>query len=133
MARITGIGGIFFRADDGKALAGWYRDALGLDTSGSAGILRFREEARPDVDAYAIWAPFPRDTDYFGSAEQPFMINLRVDDLDGALAQVRAAGAQVVGDIETHEQGRFAWFIDPAGMRIELWEQRGDAARPAGG
>lgn len=115
MERVLGIGGIFVRAGDPAALAAWYRDCLGLD-AGADGA--WEQEAGP-----TIFATFPPDTDYFGSAAQPAMLNFRVGDLDAMLAQLRAAGADV--DPETQEMegvGRFGWVTDPEGTRIELWQ-----------
>jgi predicted enzyme related to lactoylglutathione lyase len=117
MARITGIGGVFFRSSDPHRILDWYADVLGLpiDANGSA-VLRCVEPAS------AVLAPFPRETDYFGARTQGYMINLRVDDLDGALAAVRAAGGTVDSRTEESEYGRFGWIVDPDGNRVELWE-----------
>lgn len=69
-----------------------------------------------------VWAPFPADTDYFAPTSSPFMVNLMVDDLDGALEQVEAGGATLVGDVESYDFGRFGWFLDLDGNRVELWQ-----------
>lgn len=115
MERVQGIGGYFFRAKDPEALARWYRDNLGT--------------APADLDDYwfqqggpTVFAPFPADTDYFGSPGQNVMLNFRVADLDAMLAQLRAAGAGVDDRIETESNGRFGWATDPEGNRFELWE-----------
>ena len=116
--RVTGIGGVFFRAKDPKALARWYSEHLGID-SGLEGDTVWRQEAGPTV-----WAPFAADTDYFGRPDQQTMVNFRVRDLGAMLEQLRRAGANVDERIEDHEYGRFGWASDPEGNRFELWEPR---------
>ncbi len=111
MERALGIGGVFFRARDGKALSQWYAQHLGIPLDGP-----FWQEAGPTV-----WAPFAEDTDYFGRREQQWMINFRVRDLDAMVLQLRQAGV-TVQDPQTHEVGRFARLHDPEGNPIELWE-----------
>ena len=120
MAKALGVGGIFFRADDPKALGEWYAAHLGISIEEFGGAV-FQA---PDVPAggYTIWNPFDRDTDYFGPSGQTFMFNLMVDDIDGALAQVAEGGAEVIPDREDSEFGRFGWFVDPNGNRVELWQ-----------
>ena len=76
------------------------------------------------VGGLTVWSPFKKDTDYFNPSTREFMINFMVDDLDGALAQVSEGGAEVVGDIMDESYGRFGWFIDPEGNKIELWEPK---------
>ena len=73
-------------------------------------------------NGFAVFSPFPANTDYFAPSKRDFMFNLIVDDLDGALGQVHLGGGQVVGEIEEHEYGRFGWFIDPDGNKVELWQ-----------
>ena len=123
MARVTGIGGVFFRSRDPAALGRWYADQLGLAWD-AEGFARFDFVPQPDPhrQAYALWAPFSDDTGYFGESGQAFMINFRVDDLDRLLTRLRARGVPVESDIETTAQGRFAWITDPEGNRVELWE-----------
>ena len=120
MAQVTGIGGVFFRADDPQALGQWYHKWLGLPVTHPYGAsLPHRDLSEA---GYSVWAPFEAETTYFGDSGQAFMINLIVDDLDGALAQVRAGGAEVVPATEASEFGRFGWFVDPQGNRVELWQ-----------
>ncbi|RDV40131.1 VOC family protein [Bradymonadaceae bacterium TMQ3] len=120
MARVTGIGGIFFRATDPEALRAWYVEHLGLPDIDGYVIFQNKDETQPD--AYSIWAPFKNDTEYFGSARQAFMINFRVDNLDAMLTRLRDAGVEVDAKIEDSEFGRFGWAVDPEGHRFELWE-----------
>jgi glyoxylase I family protein len=118
MERVTGIGGVFFRANDPLELAHWYRDQLGVD-SGVDGESVWRQEPGPTV-----FAPVDSDASYyFAGPEQAVMVNFRVGDLDAMVAQLRTAGADIDGEIETEEgTGRFAWVIDPEGNRVQLWE-----------
>lgn len=77
------------------------------------------------------WSPFPRSTDYFDPSDAPFMINYRVDDLDGVLDRLVEDGIETVGDVESYPYGRFAWILDPNGLKIELWEPpRSDETDP---
>jgi predicted enzyme related to lactoylglutathione lyase len=123
MARVTGIGGVFFKARDPKALAQWYRERLGIamqDWNGTQ--FHFADDTSPREHGYAVWALFPSDTPYFGGGSQAAMINFRVDDLDGLLASLRAAGCDVDPKVMDEGYGRFGWVTDPEGNRIELWQ-----------
>lgn len=119
--RITGVGGVFFKAKDPKALAAWYRDVLGLPMEAWGGAqLRYDAPKHPPA---LIWSPFPASTDYFAPSTGDFMINYAVDDLDAFLARLRAKGVAILkqeGDVN----GRFAWILDPEGNKIELWEPK---------
>ena len=117
MAHVTGIGGLFFRADDPEALARWYETHLGISPPGESSA--WTQEAGPTV-----FAPFRRDTDYFGDASRQFMLNLRVRDLDGLTDRLQSAGIAVITDPawDMPEIGRFARIHDPEGNPIELWE-----------
>jgi predicted enzyme related to lactoylglutathione lyase len=110
--KVTGIGGVFFRAKDPEALTDWYKKQLGIN-----GFDWVQQKGQ------TVFAPFPADTDYFGSASQNFMLNFRVDDLDGLLMQLRANNVKIVKDVEEQSGvGRFASIEDPEGNRIELWQ-----------
>ena len=124
MKYITGIGGIFFKAEDPEKLGEWYRKHLGLDVEAFGGVV-FREgapSAGPKRQAHTTWSPFDADTDYFAPSQKPFMINFRVTDLDALLAQLRRDGVTVDERTEKSEFGYFGWAMDPEGNRIELWE-----------
>lgn len=118
MARATGIGGIFLRARDPKALAAWYAEQLGIPF-GEGGVLTFDG---PASAGRTVFAHFPLDTAYFGPGAQPAMLNFRVDDLDALLAQLAAAGVRIDPQREEYDYGRFAWIWDPEGNRVELWQ-----------
>ena len=118
MERVSGIGGVFFRANDPAALKRWYQEHLGVTlTPTDYDQQPWRQDAGPTA-----FEPFPRDTDYFGHAEQSWMINFRVHSLDTLVAQLRAAGLDVSVDPQTYPNGRFARLADPEGNPIELWE-----------
>ncbi len=121
--RALGVGGVFFRSPDPAGLAGWYKDALGLNIEawGTTHGTSFSPGAMP-ANSFTVWSTFSADTEYFGSCGQAYMINLVVDDLDAALDNVQAAGGQVVPEKEEHDFGRFGWIVDPDGNRVELWE-----------
>jgi predicted enzyme related to lactoylglutathione lyase len=119
MAKVLGIGGVFFRSEDPEKLGDWYARWLGVPVEHPWGA-SFQPADLPGK-AFSVWAPFKSDTEYF-APETSFMFNLVVDDLDGALAQVKEGGAEVVEKTEEMEYGRFGWFFDPEGNKVELWE-----------
>ncbi|MBT8062611.1 MAG: VOC family protein [Gammaproteobacteria bacterium] len=133
MARVLGIGGVFFKARDSKALADWYQRWLGMPVEPEWGGATLRPENMPAA-GFTVWSPFSEDTRYFEPSDRPYMINLVVDNLDEALQQVAEGGAEVTPDIQQEAYGRFGWFIDPQGTKIELWEPAPVAAgsEPAG-
>lgn len=114
MERATGIGGVFFRARDPEALVAWYGEHLGFPVSDD-GYVIFPESRD------TVWAPFPKDTDYWPAHKQS-MVNFTVQDLDAMLDQLRAAGVEVDERVEALEFGRFGWAFDPEGNRFELWQ-----------
>lgn len=115
---VTGIGGIFFRAKNPGALAGWYREHLGVDEVPKDYVTTPWQTAKGTT----VFAPFAADTDYFGRPEQNWMINFRVADMDAMVAQLQAAGITVKRDPEKYPNGRFARLHDPEGNPVELWE-----------
>jgi len=125
MARITGVGGIFFKCKgDRAALAAWYQTHLGLrlEVFGGA-ILRWPED-RAEDKGVTVWHVADNDTEWFSPSDASFMINYRVDDLGELLTHLRASGVEIVGGPESHENGKFAWIMDPDGNKIELWEPK---------
>jgi predicted enzyme related to lactoylglutathione lyase len=119
MAKVTGLGGIFFKANDPAALSAWYAKHLGLPVDDWGGV---RFDDNPDRPGYTLWSPFAADTNYFAPSTQPYMINFRVDDLDALLTQLRTDGVEVDDRVDESEYGRFGWIMDPEGRRIELWQ-----------
>jgi catechol 2,3-dioxygenase-like lactoylglutathione lyase family enzyme len=120
MQRVTGIGGLFFRANDPTKLAQWYKEHLGIDPVPTD----YGQQAWSQEAGSTAFAPFPRDTDYFGRADQQWMINFRVRDLDAMVQQLQASKIEVKVDPETYPNGRFARLHDPDGNPIELWEPK---------
>jgi len=119
MARITGVGGIFFKARDPNALSAWYRDVLGLAIEDWGGaMLAYDAPGHPHV---MVWTPFALDSDYFAPSAQSFMVNFAVDDLDAMLAAIEAKGVKVLSR-QDDSNGRFAWIMDPENNKIELWQ-----------
>jgi catechol 2,3-dioxygenase-like lactoylglutathione lyase family enzyme len=125
MEKVTGIGGLFFRARDPEALALWYRDHLGISLVPKS----YGEESWQQEAGDTAFAPFPETTDYFGDRNKSWMINFRVRDLQAMVAQLKAAGVPAEIDPQVYPNGRFARLHDPEGSPIELWEpQSKDAA-----
>jgi predicted enzyme related to lactoylglutathione lyase len=122
--RVTGIGGVFFKADDPQKLYEWYEKHLGLkrEPDNSDVVFHWREAQDPHSPGMTIWSLFKKDTSYFDPSRSSFMINYRVDDLDGLLAALMEEGVQIDPKRDDTEYGRFAWIMDPEGNRIELWE-----------
>ena len=120
MAKVVGIGGIFFMSPDPHRLKHWYARWLGL-TFGSEPGVSFRPELMPK-NGLTVWSPFKSTTTYFAPSTKEFMFNLIVDNLDEALNQVKEGGAELIGQIEEYDYGRFGWFMDPDGNKVELWE-----------
>lgn len=123
MARVTGIGGVFFKSrDDNAALAAWYQKHLGLPLEGFGGaVLRWPDDKAED-GGLTVWHVAGKESQWFAPSDSPFMINYRVDNLEGMIAQLRAGGVEIIQGPESHENGRFAWIMDPEGNKVELWE-----------
>jgi catechol 2,3-dioxygenase-like lactoylglutathione lyase family enzyme len=129
MKRVTGIGGIFFKSDNPQPLYEWYERHLGIqrEAHGQGASFEWRElrdedGKEPGPKAQTAWSIFPRSTKYFGAGKADFMVNYRVDDLDGLLEELKRAGVEIDPHREDAEYGRFAWIVDPDGNRVELWE-----------
>lgn len=121
--RVTGIGGVFFTSADPGTLLEWYRTHLGIDAEDWGGFaFQWEEQGKPGETGYTVWGAFPDTTEYFAPSHHPFMINFRVADISGMIAALRAAGVEIVGEVEQHPNGAFAWVLDPEGRKIELWQ-----------
>jgi predicted enzyme related to lactoylglutathione lyase len=125
MEKVTGIGGVFWKCKDPKAQQAWYVEQLGVPQSDGAMVFDWPDPGHPQNKGQTILGTFAADTKYFEPSPAPFMLNLRVRNLDAMLAQLRAAGVTVDDKIEDGEYGRFGWIMDPEGNRIELWEPPG--------
>jgi len=122
MARVTGIGGVFIRSRDHKALGAWYAEHLGIVLESYGGATLMWKDEVPAGTGMTTWSTFPKDTKYFGEGEQAVMINYRVDDLDALLAKLTAAGVWVDPKRMNESYGKFAWIKDLDGNRLELWQ-----------
>jgi predicted enzyme related to lactoylglutathione lyase len=122
MAKVTGIGGVFFKSkSDPAALAAWYEKHLGMPLEDFGGaILRWPDD-RAEDKGLTVWHIAAQGSQWF---DAPLMINYRVDDLVALLAQLRGGGVEVIQGPESHENGKFAWILDPDGNKVELWEPR---------
>ncbi len=119
-AGVTGIGGIFFKAENPAALKDWYRKHLRLKIDEYGCTFWWKDNE--GNSASTQWSPFAADTAYFNPSQKPFMQNFRVDDLDRLLESLRAEGIAIIGNPEAYDYGKFAWIIDPEGNKIELWQ-----------
>lgn len=123
MKRVTGIGGIFFKARNPAALHAWYRQHLGIDVQdwGGTAFSWSEGEGKP-ATGMTVWSIGAQDSSQFAPSAAPFMINYRVADLHALLAALRDEGCDVLEKIEDSEYGKFGWVIDPEGNKVELWQ-----------
>ena len=121
MARVLGVGGVFFKSKDPAGLIGWYRDVLGVEPQDWGGVVFTPEAMAAHPGAATIFSPFEADTTYFEPSTREFMINLAVDDLDGILASCARHGVEATV-MPDQPNGRFAHILDPEGTKIELWQ-----------
>ena len=123
MRRVTGIGGVFFKAKDPKALAEWYRAHLGMNVEEWGGVaFKWVTPENPSGTGSTVWSPFKEDTDYFSPSQASFMVNYRVEDLQSLLAALRAEGCKVEEKVDESGFGKFGWVLDPEGNKLELWQ-----------
>jgi catechol 2,3-dioxygenase-like lactoylglutathione lyase family enzyme len=122
MARITGLGGIFYKVADPDKTRAWYLENLGIGGEWGA-MFPFKKD---DPEGFTLFSPFKTDTDYFRPSDHSFMVNLRVDDLDGVVADLEGKGIEILGR-QDEDYGRFAWILDPDRVKVELWQQLGPA------
>ena len=122
MKKVTGLGGVFFKADDPKAMNEWYAKNLGLPTSDYGTTFEWREADDPSKKGTTVWCAFPADTKYFNPSEKPFMINYRVENLVALVEELKKDGVTIVDEIATYDYGKFVHILDPEGNIIELWE-----------
>ena len=125
MVRVTGLGGLFFKAQDPEKLYGWYEKHLGIKR-GPEGAVTFLwgGPEQQGKEGKTVWAIFPNATTYFNPSRAGFMMNFRVADLDGLLKALKEEGVEIDPHREEYDFGRFAWIMDPEGNRIELWEPK---------
>ncbi len=122
MAKVTGLGGVFYKVADPAATRDWYQKTLGIGGEWGA-TFPFKAD---DAEGFSLFSQFKSDTDYFGPSDQPFMINLRIDDLAAMVEELEVKGIEILGR-QDEDYGRFAWILDPDGVKVELWQQKGPA------
>lgn len=122
MKRVTGIGGVFLKCKDPKAMYAWYEQHLGIQREHGNVMFKWREVEDPEKEGMTVWALFPESTEYFAPSKSSFMMNFCVENLEELLKALRAEGVQVDDKVESHDYGKFGWIMDPEGNRIELWE-----------
>ena len=122
MAKVTGLGGIFYKVADPDKTRSWYQETLGIGGEWGA-MFPFKKD---DPEGFTLFSPFKQETDYFGPSGKEFMVNLRVDELDGVVADLESKGVEILGR-QDEDYGRFAWILDPDGVKLELWQQLGPA------
>lgn len=120
--RVTGIGGIFFFSDDPDKLKEWYAGQLGLETNEWGSSFEFRNANQPEEINYLQWSPFKTGSKYFSPSKKEFMINYRVQNIEGLVSKLRESGVTILDSIETFDYGKFVHILDPEGNKIELWE-----------
>lgn len=118
--RVTGIGGFFFKTKDPKKIKEWYNVHLGLNTDDYGCTFWWNDKEGNKCSTQ--WSPFKEDTKYFDPSKKEFMMNFRVNDLEGLLKALNNEGVTIVGEIEKYDYGKFGWILDPEGNKIELWE-----------
>ena len=120
--KATGIGGIFFKCKDPKKMREWYKTNLGLNTNAYGAVFEWRQGMDTTQKGFTQWSPFNEKTKYFEPSAKDFMINYRVEDLEGLLAQLRKDGVEITDSIQAVEYGKFVHIMDPEGNKIELWQ-----------
>lgn len=123
MKRVTGIGGIFFKAKDAPALRAWYKRHLAIDVQewGGTAFTWADSDGKP-AGGTTVWSIGPEDGGQFAQSKASFMVNYRVEDLHAVVAALKAEGCNVLDKIDESEYGKFAWVIDPEGNKVELWQ-----------
>ena len=118
MAKVTGLGGLFYRVADPTKTKAWYKETLGVGGDWGA-MFSFKDDA---ADGFSLLTPFGQDSDKFAPSALPFMINLRIDDLDAFVAGLEGKGVAIL-ERQADDYGKFAWIMDPDGVKLELYQQ----------
>ena len=125
-AKVTGIGGIFFKSNDPNKLNEWYKTHLGFDTKPWGAKFEWRDDTDPTKKGSTAWCTFPESTKYFEPSTKEFMVNYRVDNIEALVEQLKNAGVTIVDNIEDSDFGKFVHILDAEGNKIELWEPKGE-------
>lgn len=120
--RVTGLGGVFFKARNPEAVKEWYQKHLHIESGEHGAVFSWRHSDNPDKVGITAWSPFPENTDYYQPSKKDFMFNYRVENLEELLKVLKKEGVEIVGEIEEYPYGKFGWIMDPEGNKIELWE-----------
>lgn len=128
MKKVTGLGGVFFKCADPKAMNEWYGRNLGIATSEWGATFEWRHADDPSKKGSTAWCAFPNDTKYFNPSDRPFMINYRVENLEALVEELRKDNVTIVDEITEFDYGKFIHILDPEGNAIELWEPKGEDA-----
>lgn len=124
MKKVTGLGGVFFKSENPKAMNEWYAQNLGLATTDYGATFEWRQAEDPSRTGTTAWCAFPQDTKYFDPSSKPFMINYRVADIVALVEQLKKDNVTVVDEIAEYDYGKFVHILDPEGNIIELWEPK---------
>jgi predicted enzyme related to lactoylglutathione lyase len=127
MKRVTGIGGVFFKAKDPEKLKEWYIKHLDVPIVKEGPdeyyvVFNWEDQAKNKRKGYTLWGPFKEDTKYMDPSKKECMFNFTVDNLDELLKVLKEEGVHVFKEIEEHQEGKFGWIMDPEGNKVELWE-----------
>lgn len=120
--KVTGVGGIFFFSENPKETREWYQKNLGIETNDYGSTFEFRNLNNPEEINQLQWSPFKKGSDYFAPSKKEFMINYRVQNMEGLVKQLKENGVTVLDDIATYDYGKFVHIMDTEGNKIELWE-----------
>jgi predicted enzyme related to lactoylglutathione lyase len=126
MKKVTGIGGIFFKCQDTKAMNAWYKTHLGFDTTEYGTSFAWQNSEVPNKKGLTQWAPFAADTNYFEPSTKEFMINYIVEDVEALVEALRKENVTILDEIATYDYGKFVHILDLEGNKIELWEPAGE-------
>ncbi len=125
MAKVTGIGGVFFKArNDDRALALWYQRCLGIELEDFGGAILQWENDTAEDKGLTVWSVAEQRSDWFSPSQSSFMINYRIDDMAGMIERLEREDVELLKGPESHENGKFLWIIDPDGNKVELWEPK---------
>lgn len=120
--RVTGLGGIFFKARNPELIKKWYQEHLHIHQGEYGALFKWRHHDQPEKEGHTAWSPFPDDTSYYEPSTKDYMFNYRVENLEELIDTLRDEGVEIIGEIEVYPYGKFGWIMDPEGNKIELWE-----------
>jgi len=127
MKKVTGLGGVFFKCENPKAMNEWYAKNLGLTTSECGTTFEWRQADDPSKKGSTSWCTFPKDTEYFNPSAKPFMINYRVENIVALVDELKKENVTIIDEIAEYDYGKFVHVLDPEGNVIELWEPKDDS------